>query len=558
MGAGLERARRRRLLRQAGVSTGVLLPSTRHLAAWALALALIAIAPLAVATWVVGKSFKTTELERLDVRLTTSLSATRDALVPLTGRAAQWAVRAASSRRLQLELEAGRSSQAVADHGLLRLYVTPAGEGSRSRTPAVSHVVTVRRGGRSLGTVEGAVPLDRALLVELRRRVKLPNSIQLALVRDGVVVAGFEKHAELAVSPSPADALVEGTRFRAAGLELDPREHVLLAALAPREAVDAAVRRRQEWVLGAGLSTIATALLVIAVLRRERLLGWPTSEQRQIHSLALVGDAFAATRDAEALYPVILRTALAATRARRAALFWNGEEVAATEARPRGNAETFALRNASGSGELVLSAPPGGFRRSDRELVHSLVRQAEIALESARLHRVVQQQAVTDELTDLANRRRFQQALEAEIRRARRFGGSVGLLLVDLDNFKQINDRFGHQLGDRVLVATADALRRRIRDTDLAARMGGDEFALLLPHTDLAGSLALAQGVRAEIEAAGGATPTSGLTASVGVAVYPDAGTADELIEAADRALYLAKARGRNRVAAAGEEGGGE
>jgi diguanylate cyclase (GGDEF)-like protein len=127
----------------------------------------------------------------------------------------------------------------------------------------------------------------------------------------------------------------------------------------------------------------------------------------------------------------------------------------------------------------------------------------------------------------------------------------VGLVLLDLDDFKRINDRLGHQAGDRVLAGIGEALRQRIRDTDLAARIGGDELAVLLPHTDLPGCIELAEGVRAAIERGAGwevSGPTS-VTASAGVAVYPTAATEDELLAAADRALYVAKARGRNCVA---------
>jgi diguanylate cyclase (GGDEF)-like protein len=305
-------------------------------------------------------------------------------------------------------------------------------------------------------------------------------------------------------------------------------------------------------VLAAGVATIATALLLIMVSRGTRRIPWFTSGRRQLHPLALVGDAFAATRDADALFPVILDSAVAATGAAGASLTWNGIEVERVGELPGRNAVTFPLRNASGSGELILAVPTGGLRSSDRDLVHSLVRQAEVALESARLHELVQQQALTDELTDLANRRRFHETLKAEITRARRFGGSVGLVLLDLDDFKQINDRYGHQAGDRVLVGIGATLRQRVRDTDLAARIGGDEFAVLLPHTDLSGCVELAEGIRATIERAIGweITGETSVTASVGVAVYPAAASDEELMAAADGALYAAKARGRNCVVA--------
>src|SRR6185295_382187 len=101
----------------------------------------------------------------------------------------------------------------------------------------------------------------------------------------------------------------------------------------------------------------------------------------------------------------------------------------------------------------------------------------------------------------------------------------------------------------RVLAGIGESLRMRIRDTDLAARIGGDEFAVVLPHTDLAGSVELAEAIRATIERGGKATGPSSVTASAGVAVYPTAATEEELLAAADRALYVAEGRGRNCVA---------
>jgi diguanylate cyclase (GGDEF)-like protein len=530
------------------MTAGRATPAKRQVLLGVCVVALVALAPLLVATWTFGRSFQKAEVERTDLKLAATLRASRDDLESLTTQAAAWAARTAGSPLLARELES--DTPAVVRFrrgGLLRLRIVA------GNTPvpaaATASAVKVRRGAQVLGTVVGDVPLDAALVAHLGRSAEAAG-VRLVVVRGGRVVTGAGRRASLAVGPQPSDALLAGERYRVVAFRVDSRQGVSLAALAPRAHLDAAVRRRQEWVLAAGIATIASALLLLAVARGSRRLPWFAGVRRQ-PSLALVGDAFAATRDADALFPVILHSAVAATGVAGASLSWNGVEVARSGERPRRNAVSFPLRNESGRGELVLAAPSGGLRSSDRELVHSLVRQAEVALESARLHRIVQQQAVTDELTGLANRRRFREALQAEIRRARRFGGSVGLVLLDLDDFKRINDRLGHQAGDRVLAGIGEALRQRVRDTDLAARIGGDELAVLLPHTDLPGCIELAEGVRAAIERGAGwevSGPTS-VTASAGVAVYPTAATEDELLAAADRALYVAKARGRNCVA---------
>jgi diguanylate cyclase (GGDEF)-like protein len=127
-------------------------------------------------------------------------------------------------------------------------------------------------------------------------------------------------------------------------------------------------------------------------------------------------------------------------------------------------------------------------------------------------------------------------------------------VLVDLDDFKLVNDRFGHQTGDEVLRALGDVFRAGLRDVDLAARLGGEEFAVLLPETDYPGAAGVAERLRASLASLDLDAPDGeqfGVTASFGVAVYPEAQTVDELLSTADTALYRAKAEGKNRVALA-------
>jgi diguanylate cyclase (GGDEF)-like protein/PAS domain S-box-containing protein len=157
--------------------------------------------------------------------------------------------------------------------------------------------------------------------------------------------------------------------------------------------------------------------------------------------------------------------------------------------------------------------------------------------------------ASVDSLTQLRNRRAFEERLEDETRRWRRHGGDVSLVLLDIDHFKPYNDTFGHPRGDGVLRAMGRLLRLSLRATDFAARYGGEEFAIILPNTDRAGSLVVAEQLRRTIEDA--SWDDRAITASIGVATLGgEITTAEELVDFADRALYRSKQGGRNQVTA--------
>jgi diguanylate cyclase (GGDEF)-like protein len=193
------------------------------------------------------------------------------------------------------------------------------------------------------------------------------------------------------------------------------------------------------------------------------------------------------------------------------------------------------------------------FTDQERDLFAYLAGQATLSIENVDLHETVQQQAVTDELTGLFNVRQFHSRLDNEIERAERFGQPMSIVMLDIDKFKSVNDTYGHQQGDRVLVEVARVLRRLSRDVDLPARYGGEEMAVVLPQTDLRGAELGAERMRAAIEGmqiqrldGGGLLP---ITASFGVASFPSqAADKTSLIAAADAALYRAKRGGRNRV----------
>jgi diguanylate cyclase (GGDEF)-like protein/PAS domain S-box-containing protein len=167
--------------------------------------------------------------------------------------------------------------------------------------------------------------------------------------------------------------------------------------------------------------------------------------------------------------------------------------------------------------------------------------------------------AMTDSLTGLANRRAFDETLEREWKRTLREGSQISLLLLDLDHFKEFNDRYGHQVGDDCLRAVATAVHDAVRATDIAARYGGEEIAVILPATGLAGGVEAAEKVRSAVEAlqithGGNSGGVGWVTVSVGVATALSriGGTMrmpESLLLAADNALYKAKREGRNQVA---------
>jgi diguanylate cyclase (GGDEF)-like protein len=178
-------------------------------------------------------------------------------------------------------------------------------------------------------------------------------------------------------------------------------------------------------------------------------------------------------------------------------------------------------------------------------------------LEMQALRRRLADHALTDALTGLPNRRRFDEALRTEVARTIRYGGRCSVALLDVDHFKNYNDRMGHPAGDAVLKDLGDVLRREVRKGDLAARIGGEEFALLMLNTGREEAARVVDRMRRVIEQAPFVSrdvqPTGRLTVSAGVAEFPGDG-ADEaaFVASADAALYRAKSAGRNQVVAAG------
>ena len=316
-------------------------------------------------------------------------------------------------------------------------------------------------------------------------------------------------------------------------------------------------------------------------------------EQARVRrSIRHIGDAFASNLDRTGLLDLALETAIDATAADRGRITARGdageplvevghvgrlegladqihesESLALTgDKLGQVSADPFSIvtvalgpiaPGGSPHGLITVARKDAGFSEDDLELLRSLASRATLALANVNLHFDVQRQAITDDLTGLASHGQFQQLLAAELDGAQRYGYSVGLVMIDIDDFKAINDVHGHQQGDVVLRQVAQLLRESSRDVDVAARYGGEELALILPHTDLDGAYVIAQRARRAIERlqipVQDGDGTIEITASIGVAATTAAGK-EELIAAADNALYAAKREGKNRTVKASEE----
>lgn len=192
------------------------------------------------------------------------------------------------------------------------------------------------------------------------------------------------------------------------------------------------------------------------------------------------------------------------------------------------------------------------YNREHRKLLAAMEEQAKAKEELKRLNKILKEQAIRDGLTGLYNHRHFWQVIRRDFLLAERHGNDIACLLIDLDFFKKVNDVHGHLIGDAVLKGVAKLIQKKVRKTDVVSRYGGEEFAVLLPSTDIAGALVFAENIRSTIES----HPFKNLpepvkvTVSIGVATLrehlPD--TPQKLLDMSDTALYCSKTQGRNRI----------
>ena len=552
--------------------------------------ALLALVPLGVAFYgyhsLAGKS----ETRRVDASLEAGLRAAVGAYATRLD---------AASARARSLAEDPRVIRALERHDTTALArIVPA----LPPQPAVVQTVTVVHAGKVLGRLSVGVPLTPNLLTEIG--AGLEPADRLSAVRSGRIVAGFGSGEPLQLEPGNAvRVVVAGRTYRALGTSiLGGGRGVMLVALSPQSAIDASANLVEQRVFGAlaaalALFTIAAYLLgrsIVGTLRRlagaadaiaggtlhqrvavrgndefaqlgrafnrmaaeleQRVQELDAERLRVREAFTRFGEALAATHDTDQLLRVVVESAVEATGAAGGVVLGPKGELARA-GDPDAGEERYALplrMGASGPDFGLLVLTGSEFDDSQIDAAVSLTGQVVVALENARLHGIVERQALVDSLTGLANRRSLEETLRAEVARAVRFDESVCLVLADLDDFKRINDRYGHGVGDEVLKEFAAVLGDTVRESDAAGRWGGEEFALVLGATDLAGGLRLAERARAALEERAVVLPDGSriqATASFGVAAFPEIPERDLLLEAADAALYQAKRDGKNRVA---------
>ncbi len=478
----------------------------------------------------------------------------------------------------------------------------------RIAQPATERGVVVRGRTGRLGRVVVGVPLDGKLAARMKRSAGIGRGGQVALVRAGWITASSGRlNGPVGAPADPNLVDVGGREFRALASEPLP-EHadVRLVVLSPQARIDESTDWAQSRIFMAMLVVLALIALVAYLegrsivrsvaqvadaargIARGRLgdrvgvrgrdefasLGHAFNEmadqlearmreleeerRRARETTLRFGEALAATHDVDQLLRVIVESAVESTGAALGRLV-DGGEVLIEFGTGDGGPDRLEFPLAAGRenfGSLILYG--NDFSSDHRESAGWLVGHAVIALANAQRHRTVEQQALVDGLTGLANRRLCTAALEKELARAERFGEPLALVLVDIDDFKRINDRWGHPTGDEVLKLFAKTLHEGVREIDLAGRWGGEEFALLLPETDLEGGRELAERVRRKLARKKFLAPDGErirVTASFGVAAFPDAPSQDQLVAASDGALYEAKRAGKNQVAIAAQLG---
>jgi diguanylate cyclase (GGDEF)-like protein len=566
----------------------------------------LVLVPLVAGFFGVRDVVRQSETRRVDAELLAGLRAARatygGTLVDDVASASLFA-RSTAFQRALVHKDRAALTQLLAAHPQLTLEAGDLRLGP-SPPPGARRVEVVAKTKR-LGVLFVSARPGKALLARIKERAGLAEQQRLVLAVGGTGVADDGTRAPLLVPQEPPPWIVfAGGRYRAAAASLGAGRGTLLL-LVPRSVVDAPVARLERR-LALGLLGLLALIALAAFLEGRSIVRTVAELAGAAHAvargrlerrvpvrgrdeLAQLGTAFnemagqleariaeidaervrlreatlrfgaglGASHDIEQLLRVIVESAVDATDAEGGMVTGPGGETFTwgTMTAGREQIEWPLLAGRESFGKLVLSGEH--FGAEELETAALLCGHAAVALENARLHRIVERQALVDGLTGLANRRHTEEALATEISRADRLHNPMALVLLDIDRFKSVNDTHGHPAGDTVLRAIAGVLGESMREIDTAGRWGGEEFALVLSGTDLAGGTQLAERIRQTFEAKpvvlDDGTALS-ITASFGVASMPPAGSAEDLLAAADEALYAAKQGGRNRVVAAGDQ----
>ena len=424
---------------------------------------------------------------------------------------------------------AGTLSRFAADHPNIAFTLrSGAVVGSIDRRAVVQRLAVVSTAGRLGAVVAGVVPSDAQL-----NAVSTASDVRFAYVVDGVPKWSTNG----GVLEIPAGDVTASVPFPSEG----PSSLQLATSVSE-------IPARSLWPPLAALLAAILAAQAIGAGRDRRVHNLDVAR-----SLDIVGETLAATHDPQALLPVVLKAATEATGATGGVILTDDVPRVSRGATNGNRAEQLdvPLRTETGTTSVLrLYSGAEPFDQDARDAAKWIATQAEIALENAHLHRLVQQQALTDDLTSLPNRRRFMTEFRRESQRADRAGTPLSVIVLDIDDFKQVNDTWGHETGDLVLRGLAEALAAATRSVDLAARLGGEEFAVLLPNTDAEGARGVAERIQhdlREIAVPVGGT-TVGATASFGISSFPDLAALGDLLNDADRSLYEAKRAGKNRI----------
>jgi diguanylate cyclase (GGDEF)-like protein len=524
---------------------------------------LVVLVAALVLLWLVGRSLDRSHATASNSQLVADLQVARATLESDVAVAARKASALARMPRVQLALARGDAAElnAITTAHPDTLLISSRGVRAGSiASLGIRRILPVVSGGKTIGRIVTDAPLDDAFLA--RARASLPSKDLLAVTQRGKVARGpLPAGLELSAS-SPREVHAQGHTYRALSSQLvSDRPDLRIVALAPSGTGFLSAWRLPLAVLATLCAIAVVVLLSAGTLRRQerrRPVRRVVAEPQPLEpvptppgmSVAMLGERLAASKDVDALLLAILDAAIKATGASGGRIARAGETISQLDETEADAMKVLLHTNQpEGDSMLLLYPPPGGFSAEAAGVAHWLGAHAGTAIRDARFHRVVQEQEANDALTGLANRTQFTATLQSEFTRAEEAALPLSIVLADLDDFKAVNDRHGIRAGDDVLKAFATTLQRCAREIDVTARIGGEQFGVLLPETDTGGATRFAERLRTEFAAAEGLPGP--VTASYGIASYPRAATAEALLSSADASLRQAKRAGKDRVVAA-------